>query len=477
MIKSICLLSCALTLGQAPDRAEWQLTPQLTPGLELVYNGVYLDEALVTNAQHQRQYRLEAYLLVLDAGVKDWHVAFMTGLSLQDARQLLDKKGTGPTSVRLQQAKIDWQGRARTLDKKLLEIPRHGPATLECGFIVPAPLTKVGRNFAWEVNDPDQPTQRWQILGTESCGGVTCIKIAGLQQSDDWERARADKAAWRRRDTLWIHPQLNVAQKVERIIEQRAAARETATQRSVVRYELDSHLRYPGRIFEERKAEVLKAIKFHDDAQLLLRQPVLNRTLADSLIQRVSFHLAHPQTPQTTPYIKAVAHVKTVLEKAKQGDVPAPLVTEEPMAQLVKALDVGQRVPDFAVSSLTEEKATQLKGLYGKPILVFFYNPSTQLGREVLGYAKSLSAKHSDRLAIMAMAVTPDADLARTQHKDMRLPFPILDGNGLRLTFGAVETPRFIIVDGDGVVRLTQTGWGNHTPYDLAEMVQRCQKK
>ncbi len=471
------LLSCALTTAQPADRAEWQLTPQLTPGLELTYSGTYIDETLVPGAQYQRHYRLDAHLLVLDAGVKDWHVAFMTGLSLQDARQPAEKKLTGPASVRLEQAKIDWLGRTRTLDKKLIEIPINGPATLECGFIVPAPLAKVGRNFTWDLNEPGQPAQRWQVVGTESSGGVQCIKITGVQQSDDWERPRADRTAWRRRDTVWLHPQLNIAQKVERIIEQREPARETATHRNIVRYDLDSSLRFPGRAFEERKDEVLKASKFHEDAQILLRQPVLNRTLTDGLIQRVSFHLAHRQGKEATPYRKAVAQVKTVLEKAKQGDVPAPPVGSEPDAPLVKTVSVGQLVPDFAVSNLLEDTTSQFKSLTGKPVLVFFYNPSTQLGMDVLKYAKGLSEQHRDRLTLAAMAVTPDADVVRKQHKDLRLAFPILDGNGLRLTFGAIQTPRFIVIDGDGVVRMTQTGWGYHTPDEIAEVLERCQRK
>lgn len=470
------LLTCAMNLGQVPDRAEWQLAPQLTPGLELVYSGVYLDETLIPNAQHLRQYRLDGYVLVLDAGVKDWHVAFMTGLSLQDPRQPLEKKA-GPTSVQLEQARIDWQGRVQSLNKKPLDIPLHGPATTELGFIVPAPTTKVRRNFTWEITPPDRPVQRWHVDGTESCGGVLCIKLTGVQQSDDWDRGRADQTAWRRRDTIWLHPQFNVAQKVERIIEHRAPARNAATHRHVVRYELDSSLRYPGRAFEERKEEIAKASKFHEDAQVLLRQPVLNRALADSLIQRVTFHLQHRETQSATPYRKAIMQVKTVLEKAKMGDVPAPLASEEPGDRLVKTLDVGHRVPDFAVSSLVDDRTVHLKSFHGKPVLVLFYNPATQLGTEVIRYAKSLNDKNADSLGIMAMAVTNDAAVVRQQHQDLRLGFPVLDGNGLRQTLGVFQTPRFVVLDGDGVIRYVQTGWGYHMPGEITEILRRCQTK
>ena len=65
MITSIYLLSCALTLGQATDRTEWQLSPQLAPGLELTYTGECLEESLIPNVQHQRLYRFETHVLVL----------------------------------------------------------------------------------------------------------------------------------------------------------------------------------------------------------------------------------------------------------------------------------------------------------------------------------------------------------------------------------------------------------------------------
>jgi peroxiredoxin len=476
MIQSICLFSCILAAGQSVERPEWQLTPQLTPGLELVYTGSYAEESLIPNVAHQTLYRLDANLLVLDAGIKTSQVAIMTGLSLQQQRQPSSKKD-GPTSVRLELARVDGQGRLRQEDKKLLEIPLKEPPSVEFGFFVPAPQAKVGRKFTWEIAEPGRPTQSWQVLGAESCGGVMCIKIAGLQQSADWDHVRADTTGWRRRDTLWIHPQLFVAQKVERIIEQRAAARDTPTARTVVKYELESQLRFPGRLFEERKNEAIKTAKFQEDAELLLRQPTLNRQLANALIHRIAFHLDHAQSQQTTPYRQAALHIKEELEKAKKGEIPVRAVSDDPPPLSSEAIQVGQRAPDFAASSLTDDKTYRLGECQGKPALVFFFNPETKLGREVLAYAKQLSDRHRDRMAVVALAVTQDADLVRLQHKELRLTFPILDGGGLRLSYGATETPRFIVIDGEGAVILAETGWGYHTPTVIEAALRQCQKR
>lgn len=472
MIASICLLSCALTLGQPTDRAEWQLSPQLTTGLELVYQGVYIDESLIPNVQHQRHYKLEANLLIVDFKDKHWHGAFMTVLSMQDSNKSL----AGPMSVRLELANIDTEGRVRVDGKKLLEIPVTGPPTLECGFFVPAPLAKVGRNFTWDVADEGHPVCRWQVLGTETCAGVTCVKLAAVQQSADWDHPRADHTAWRRRDTLWIFPQLNVAQKVERIIERRDPARDLPTHRTIARYELESRLKYPGSMFEDRRQELLKAKKLHDDALALAKQPAQNRMQIDILLQRIANQLDR-STP--THYRKAFVHIKSMLESAKKGEtlVPQVHVADSPMQHTVKALDVGQRAPDFYVSSLTEEQAFRLNSQLGKPVLVVFYNPATTTGIEVIRYAKQLTESTKGTVSVMAMAVTSDAEIARKQHRDMRLPFPVLDGQGMRMTFGAELTPRFVLLDGEGYVRLAQTGWGLQIPYEIQEALQRCGKK
>jgi peroxiredoxin len=465
-----------LTIAQGPDRADWQLTPRLETGLELVYVGTYAEESLIRNVQYQRQYRIDASLLVLDAGLKDFHGAFMTTLSLKDGKQPFDKKD-GPSSVRIELARIDLQGRARSNDKKFLDIPVAGPPSLECGFLVPAPPVKVGRNANWQVGETGQPAQRWQVEGTEACSGLTCIKLTAVRQSEDWNTPRADQSAWRRRDTVWLHPQLFVAQKVERIIERRDPARDAPTFRTVVRYELDSRLKYPGILFNERKNEALKAAKFHEDAQPLLRQPGSQRAQIDSMIQRVAYHLDHQSSSQVTPYRKAVVQVKTLLEKAQRGEPVVPHESDDPPPLPAKALGVGERVTDFAVSSLTEDKTAQFKHYQGKPILVFFYNPATPLGKEVVTYAKRLHEKQSGKFGVMALAVTGDADMARAQHKSMQLPFPLLDGNGLRLMFGADQTPRFVVVDQDGLVRFAETGWGLHTAAEIEEVLQKCPKK
>jgi hypothetical protein len=55
----------------------------------------------------------------------------------------------------------------------------------------------------------------------------------------------------------------------------------------------------------------------------------------------------------------------------------------------------------------------------------------------------------------------------------MRLPFPILAGKGLHLTFAVDATPRLVLLDAEGIVRLALTGWGHQVPQEVLAELQR----
>jgi peroxiredoxin len=471
---STYLFASALLLGQAGDRTDGSLMPQLAPGLELVYAGTYLEESLIPNVQFQRHYRLDTNLLVLDARLRHWDVAILTTLSLYEPRQGVSKPAQdNPSSVRLELAQVDQRGRVRTPTGLPLLIPTAGPPTLELGFLAEVPPGRVNKDDSWEVAEEGRPVRGWQLAGAEVINGITCFKLVGQQQSDDWDRPRADRAAWRRRDTLWLSPQLFVAQKVERVIERRDPLRPQPTQRSTVRYELESRLRYPGKLFEDRRQEIGKAQQFHDEAAEWFKQPAQHRLEIDNALRRIGTHL---EQQAATPYRRAVLHLKSGLEAARRGESPVAAPAEEAPA-LPRAVELGQRVPDFVVTSLTDKDAARLDRCLGKPILVVFYSPHTAMGKEVLVFAKRLAEAPGSRLAVLAMAITQDVELARKQHRDLRLPFPILDGQGMRQTFGADATPRLVLLDHEGVVRAATTGWGLQTASEITEILRRCQER
>jgi hypothetical protein len=439
--------------------------------LELVYTGTYTEETLVPGVQFQRTYRLESTLLVLDAVAGHWDVAVLTALRLQNGRKEADDKS--PQSVRLEIAQVDKNGNW-TSKASALRIPLEGPPTLETGAIMPLPMfhDKYG-----ETPEAGRPPRAWQMVGSESCSGATCYRLLGQQQSDDWDRPRADHTAWRRHDTLWLGPQLGVAYRVERVIERREPARTAPTSRTIVRYELDSRVRYPGKMFDDRRNEILKALKFHDEAALLWSEPARYAVHIDALLQKIAFYVKY--NPSSVPYRKATLNTQARLESARRGEAfpeGTPAGASEEPAPAAQTVRIGQRVPDVIATNLLDRQSTRLYRLLGRPILIVFYNPATNTGKHVLLYTKDLAVRYRENLGVLAMAVGP-AELARRQHADLRLPFPIHDGQGLHLTFGVEATPRFVVLDREGVVHAATTGWGRQTPREIEEALQDCLPK
>jgi hypothetical protein len=474
VIAALILGACALTLAQPPGRGDWLLLPQLARGQEFTYSGTYTEETAEGGVRRPRTYRLESTLLVLGSDAKKWDVAFLTVLTLRN--QLPGQPpgptpATAPSSVRLEVAEVDGQGRVKTKGGGSLLAPLDGPPTAEVGALVEAPRSYLRAGDTWPATEPGRPTRLWQVAGTEAINSTQCVKLVGVQQSDDWERPRADRAGWRRTDTVWLSPQQGVAYKVMRILERREAARETPTFRAVVEYQRESLVNCPGRMFDACTREIEQAVKFQREAEPLLRQPDLYRPQLETLLRRIAFHLQQP--PTVGPYRKAVVQVQKRVEAARRGEVtPDPGSDADPDPVIPRAVP-GQRVPDFVVSELVNHQTVQLYRQLGRPVLLLFYNPTSEMSPTVLRFGRDLLEKHRPRLTVLALAVTEDEELVRKQSAELRLPFPVLDGRSLHQTFGVDGTPRLVVLDGDGIFRGGYTGWGAHTPHEVSKELER----
>jgi len=73
---------------------------------------------------------------------------------------------------------------------------------------------------------------------------------------------------------------------------------------------------------------------------------------------------------------------------------------------------------------------------------------------------------------VVAFAVSDDTPRIGRQYRDFQLSLPILSGKGLRQSYGVESTPKFLILDADGVVRGSYDGWGLETPAAVAGEVR-----
>jgi hypothetical protein len=469
MAANFWLLMCALATAQTADRSDWVLTPRLNRGQELVYRGSYVEEAAGKGVQFTRSYRLESRIFVLDTPPRGIEVALQTILKLRTPRSERGEDSE-PSSVRLEAARVDLQGRITADPGVALAVPLDGPATLEYGAFVEVPSGRLGLKRTWEVLEANWPARSWKVLGMEAVNGSSCLKLEGLQQSGDWDHPRGDRTAWRRRDTVWLAPRLGVAYRVERTIERREPAHRDPTSRSVAQYELQSDIQYPGQLFEDRRREILQARKFNESIAPLLSDPAkYGRRSFDNILVRIAYHLEN-QPP--TPYREAVLQVKRRAVAASRGESPpaAPAV-EHTEAPAVAALD--QRAPDFIVTNLLTKESTRLRRWLGRPILMVFYHTDSMTVEQVLRFAQATQDKYRQHVWVLGFAVTDDVRRIQKQHSDLQLSLPIYSGKGLRQSYGVEATPQLVILDAGGIVHGNYIGWGPETAAVVAEELQR----
>lgn len=466
-----CLLAAALALGQNYDRSEWQLTPRFESGLELTYKGTFTEESLIPGVQYLRRYSLETLFFVQSDQSGKAEAFLLTSLGLTPGKEAQSK--TQPGYVRLTAVRFGRHGRllADEATQSLLTVPLNGPPLVEAGAFVDFPAVKVNKQSYWEEIEEGRGLRDWSVAGAERVSGVTCVKLVGTQQSKDWKEPRADSTAWRRRDLIWFSPQVGVVFRVERTIEKRDPARSEPTQRLSAAYELESRLRFSGNFYQDRVQEIAKTRKFQAEAEPLLREPSIFRGQIEALERRVVKHLEET-TP--TPYRKALVHLQTRLGQALTGQLP-PAVGAEPAVER-GPVGIGKKSPDFIVSDLISEKTKRFYDLLGQPILILYYDPTTPTGKEALKFVQKLCDEHGDDILVLGMAVSNNTVMVREQHEEMGLTFPVLDGNCMHRTFGVDGTPRVIILDRDGLVRFAFTGWGFHSPREVAAEIKKCLK-
>jgi peroxiredoxin len=295
------------------------------------------------------------------------------------------------------------------------------------------------------------------------------LKLVAEQKSKEWDQPRADRAAWRRVETVWLSTRLGVAQRVERRVERREPAHREATYQSLLRYDLEEPMQYPGELFDQREQEIRAARAFADEAAPLMATPAKNGPQFDALLKKIAHHV---ERKHETPYREALLQLKRQVEAAQRGETPPPAATPVETVSPTSVAAIGAAAPDFTAPDLVAGGTNGLRRLLGKPVLMVFYNPSSRTTGELLRFAQKLGDAHHD-LTVVGFNVAPDAEQVKKQRADLGLTFGMIDGSGLRTSYAVDGTPRMVLLDAKGVVRGAFSGWGRETPGDVMEEVRR----
>ena len=283
MIATLTLLSCFLLPAQTADRSQWLMLPHLTPAQELVYRGSIEEQGSGSEVQFTRSYRLHNVAFVLEVSPREAEVAFLTILRLRQTRSNRVEEAA-PSSVRLETIRVGSHGQIAFAPEASLMVPLEGPPTVEVGVFLEVPRDHVEIGSSWTVEETNRPPRLWTVAGTETVNATRCVRLSGVQKSEDWDHPRGDGTAWRRQDTLWVAPRLGVAYRVERIIERRPSAQQEVTYKSVVRYELDQRTEYPRGLADTIRREISQARTFTDLAASLLPTPTKYSSEIEALL-------------------------------------------------------------------------------------------------------------------------------------------------------------------------------------------------
>jgi peroxiredoxin len=475
MPATLWVLSLILTPAQPPRvpyasrSATYALAPRFQRGQEIAFVGSFREESRAAGVRHQRAYRIATRFFVLESGHKGAEVAVLT--LVQDRSPDLiapgGKEVKTPASARMEKLVVGRLGKLGGVSQASLLVPVDGPPTLEVGPIIEVPSDRLKAGEAWETREPGRPAVAWQVAGRERVLERNCVKVVGLQQSDEWERGRADRGAWKRVESVWIDPSAGHAVRVERTIWQREPARREISSAGTLRLDLDSSMKKPAYLTEPSRVEIARALEFRKRALPLLPNPTATHKELVALQRRIAQYL---QSYPATPYRDAVMAVKRIVDAACKGEV----VTAEGEASAEPAVArVGSPAPDFLVSEITGTGTARLSRWKGKPVMMVFYHPSSGTAGELLKFAGSVHARLGRHVYVVGMSVSDDAAAVLKQQSLLRVSFPVVHAAGLRKSYAIEATPTIVVIDSNGIVRGSYVGWGHQTGDEVMVELRR----
>ena len=454
---------------------------RLDKGQELVWRGVFQEERLPPAVRMELSYDWEARLFVIDRDNAAARVALLTTLRLRPS--LGAKASEVPQVARIELLQVDDRGRLMLLPPLSLMAPARraepravppqpldGLPILETEMFVEAPRGPVEIGQSWDAAEKGRPIRVWSMERSDTLHGARCFKLTGVQQSADWGVKRGGSAAWRRLDTVWLSAGKGYAARVERLIERRDPQTQEVCLRTQLTYEQVGGIpRYPGQLYQDRLDEVTQALVCSALLDQFLRDGRAGAEAFDGLLRRIESHEAGRPTSENIPYREVLHAVRRRATAARSGNIPPLPATEEEASVVSGALVLNQPAPDFLAPLISGAGKIRLERLRGKPVALFYYQPTADSAAEVLRFAEALQSEVKGRATVLALAVG-DENVARKQWQSLQLSMPTAAGGEVCQLHGIEATPQVVVLDERGVVRCQLIGWGD----DTGEQVRRA---
>lgn len=446
-----------------------QLT--LSPAQEFVYRGTFQEDFLNSQVQHGRSWRVESRFLILGEE-KGFKVAGFTQIRPKDTRSPGAARDNSPrveeagsAASHVHHFKVAPNGQTHSEEKSDRPVSLEGLPLRQLNLFVGLPLDSTQANDGWKSQETGRPDWNWTLVGREAVQGTRCIVLEGVQTPPEWEKPRADRQSWQRKAKVWISMATGLVHRFEKTYERKDPARAYVSLRTVHKGELDSTLGYPGQLFEDRRKEALLAFQSQEETLALVDDYQRNTRALDSLARQLKVHMG--ENP-TTPYRVAIQGVLRKIELAKKGELPPRAEEEVAGSDNEPGPAIGKVAQDFLVPSLDKPGTVSLRNWKNKPILMLFYHPDSQSAVSCLSFAEQIQRDYKGKVQVLGLSVVGDARKATIQKETMKLSFPLMDGGGLKISYGLESTPRWVLMDQQMIIRALHSGWGDEIKGDLS---------
>ncbi len=136
---------------------------------------------------------------------------------------------------------------------------------------------------------------------------------------------------------------------------------------------------------------------------------------------------------------------------------------------------VAKPAPDFVATDVTTGRDVTLHRWRGRTLLMAFYHPRSATAFDMLRTLQTVQDDPSaGNLSVVAFLMSDDREQAEMLGKRLKLTLPQVTGMNLRASYAVETTPRFVIVDREGIVFSLSSGWGPETAATLAGEIERC---
>ncbi|QJW96590.1 hypothetical protein FTUN_4147 [Frigoriglobus tundricola] len=296
-----------------------------------------------------------------------------------------------------------------------------------------------------------------------------CALIVMNQAHANWAAPVGGKLAWHRADAAWVARD-GIAHKVHRVIKHRdGLARELAAWVEV-KYELTSQTCVNGRLFDRYRRDVEFAFAAAADVAPLLPDARLHAARFEKELKKLDLYLA--DADNSSPYREAVLAVRRQIDAARRGEAvspfaPAGWLSSATVPKRAAWPEPGRLAPDFTAGPF------RLADARGRPVVLVFFKPGSETTDLTLAVADALHQKYGTRSDVVPLAVWGDAAAGVKDRDRRKLTVPIYDGTQAETAFGVDSVPRFVVLDGGGVVQWTFSGVGAETGHSAREQLER----